>query len=281
MRIYSLKDKEKPAFASVLPEGIGLGDALIIVSLDDERENAPVAGVMVLSSAASGIWRMDYLFVAESYRRRGVAKSLISYGRFLIQMMGASLLMTVILDDDKADTLEPLQECILNAGFSISSRQDICAVSIVALCDRLGPYVEHADLKQIIPLSKVNKAMWGEISASIEEMLHSEDLIVPIQEISSYNPSLSMVKMDMSGLCQGMVLISDIEGDLSVDYLWSSGSNGKITMSLLVAALKKVKTECDVLFDAQTRLGKRLAEKLLGEDIRLRYRTSVMTLSLE
>ena len=37
MRIFSLKDEEKKNYTSILPEGIGVGDSLIIVTEDEKR----------------------------------------------------------------------------------------------------------------------------------------------------------------------------------------------------------------------------------------------------
>ncbi|MCR5405038.1 MAG: hypothetical protein K6E91_14650 [Butyrivibrio sp.] len=83
MRIYTLKGKEKDSFVKALPDDTDLSDSLIIVSEDDEAEDSPVVGLMVLSVSAPAAWSLDYLMVADSYRLRGVAKSLISYGNFL------------------------------------------------------------------------------------------------------------------------------------------------------------------------------------------------------
>ena len=280
MRIFSLKEEEKKNYTSILPEGIGAGDSLIIVTEDDKAQNALVVGVMVLSAAAPALWSLDYLMVAESHRRQNIAKNMMVYGGFLIRSMGASVLSATIMNTDADEEGEALKQCLLKAGFTLSSEKTVSAISIDAVCDHMSPYVEHADMNGMLPLSRVGSDMWKEITSSLSEMFEAEDLIVPLHDISYYNKDISIVSLDPSGLCRGLILISDIEEDISVDYLWSAGSNGMITMSLLVAALNRVKNGCDVLFDAHTRLGKRLIERLFGSDIRSRYSALEMTLSL-
>ena len=280
MRIINLHKEERKHFASVLPEDIVGSDSLVLVSVDDEKENAPAAGVMVFSAAAAGLWSLDYLFTAESYRRRHVATELITYGGFLLQMMGASHISAMLLEDGDSPEDAALKQCLIRSGFAPSSGRTVSAVSVDAVCDRIGPYQEYADLKKIRPLAEIPSGMWMEIVASLSEMFQAEDIIVPLHPVKYYNAGLSMVMLDDAGLCRGLILISDIEEDLSVDYVWSAGRGGMVTMSLLVAALQRVKQECDILFDAHTKLGLRLAEKLLGSDMRPRYRVTEMVSEL-
>lgn len=277
MRIYTLKDKEKKSWASVLPDSISLRDSLVMVSVDDEAENTPLAGIAVFSSVMAGIWSLDYLLVGENYRRRGVAKSLISYGRFLIKMMGGSQLLSSILDEGDADALK---QCLLNAGFTISAERDVNSAFIELICDKLSPYITDSSTAGIVPLSKINKFMWKEISDSLIEMIHEDDLFVPIRETSYYRKDLSMVMLDESGLCKGLILVSDVDGDLSVDYLWSAARNGKIAVGLLAAAVMAVKDDCDVLFDAMSDPAQRLVQKLIGDDLDIRYRALEMKMPL-
>ena len=82
-------------------------------------------------------------------------------------------------------------------------------------------------------------------------------------------------------MCIGLLLISDIDNDLSVDYLWSGKGNGFITMALLIAALSALKNDCDILFHAHTKGAKKIANTLFGDDKTLKYKASKMTMDLE
>lgn len=281
MRIYSLQEDEKASYADILPEGIGAEDALILVTVDDEDDDNPVVGVSIFSPVSSVMWRLDYLFVAESYRHRGVAKGLMAYGSFLVQMMGRRLLSAVILLEDDEEGADILRKCLMSGGFQLSSKREIVAVSAEAVKRKLLPYEKRANLKRIRSLRRLGSLMWDEIVDNLPGQLSESDMVIPLHENSYYNADISMVALDEVGFCKGMLLVSDVGENISLDYLWSDDRSGIVTVSLLVAAMQVISGDCDILFQAQSKPAQKLAKNLLGDDMRLCYSAEDMVMFLE
>ncbi|MBO6215632.1 MAG: GNAT family N-acetyltransferase, partial [Lachnospiraceae bacterium] len=295
MTIKTLREEEKKAYTPIIPEGLDISDSLVLVTIDELRAGsageffeqalpasskrcrwhlrlmttAPVVGIMVLSTIETGRWSIDYLYVAPNYRRRGVAKNLLSYGSFLVMMMGAELISADILDEDDAGS-DIIKKFLINSGFSVDSEREIAAVSLDTVKNSLEPIAKKVDMKGIKPLSALSKgSMWDEITAYFYENIREEDLYVPLHNASYYNRKFSMVQLDRAGTCSGMILISDIDdGNISLDYLWCRDSFSKNTAKLLVAAMQAVDRDCDIFFQAETESAKTLAKRLLGDDCR-------------
>ena len=281
MRIYSLRKDEKKAYVSILPEGIDIENSLILVAADETDPGTPVVGILVFSTVTADTWHMDYIMVTENYRRKGVARALVSYGSFMIRMMGASMISADILYGDDKDEAQALKKCLSSLGFASASEKEVYVISSMNAVDRLEPYMGRVKRDRIVSLKKISNDMWDEMRSYFYSMLDDKEFVVPIHDKKYYNTDLSMVMQDDYGMCIGLLLISDIDEDLSVDYIWSGKGNGFITMALLIASISALKNDCDILFHAHTKGAKKVVDTLFGNDKTLKYKASKMTMDLE
>ena len=182
MRIYSLRKDEKKAYVSILPEGIDIENSLILVAADETDPGTPVVGILVFSTVTADTWHMDYIMVTENYRRKGVARALVSYGSFMIRMMGASMISADILYGDDKDEAQALKKCLSSLGFASASEKEVYVISSMNAVDRLEPYMGRVKRDRIVSLKKLPNDMWDEMRSYFYSMLDDKEFVVPIHD---------------------------------------------------------------------------------------------------
>ena len=268
MKLFLVEKEDQAAYAEILPEDLGGEDALLLAATDDETDPETLVGILVLSATSDTTYAVDYIRVAPDYRGRGIAKSLLSYGRFLLQSIGAELLSAGLYweNEEEKEALAPARKALLSSFFEVTATDALYSTSAGQVEKGLQSYRKKMNLSLLRPLSQISDELWDYIRFRQERNDDPDLVYVDLKERSHYDPDRSMVAIDDRQRFTGLILISDLGDAYCIDDLWTSDKSGMTLLSLLAAAGDGIEEDKRILFHPAHPNAQRIAEKLLGKD---------------
>ena len=265
MNVYVVNQADKEFYRDALPKEPDIEDLIVIAAVDDEAEDEPLVGITSVSADAGSIYRIEYLYVVDEYRNRGVGSALVGSVRTLLKGIGAETLTASYFMDDEN---EYMGQCLRGAGFSKTGEKTINTAPLSSVRTQIDRFRKKASrFTGIMPLNRISDEQWEQFIEEYFLHLDKNTVLTGFGDRHYYDSEISMVAVGDDDQCRGFLLLSSIEDDVAIDYLWSSDETGVTSMALIAASVDAIKTDGSVFFDPANSAAAKLASKLLKDDI--------------
>ncbi len=224
------------AFQSVVPmgllEGIKRGESFPVLAVEEDDQ---IAGVMIYS-CVKGVLRIEWIYIAEKFRRRHYAIELLAYAQEQLSRKWRFYKMEAVCPPQMPRELEKLFE---SYGFWIGQEElttyefRLSQVEIPQnMIDKLAP------LKGI-PLKETTSEQKRELAKLLQQK--EAPLYFPISW-EQYDAEYSMVRYQ-HGVPEGILLVRKDAEALEIAYMLALDATGISCMVLLVELWKKAMAE--------------------------------------
>ena len=233
-------------------------------------DGAPAA--LVLSTFSDEAVWLDWIYVKEEYREKGVIYRLLN--RFFEKIRG-------IVVENTAYTAcmdEKTKHVLLKAGFEFEEEPEYYTIS--APLSKLTSVPEHKPDPAIQLLNRLDKNALNKVNKAAREC-HTQAVELPIVPKDYMHESLVYMEKDEP---KAVLLLKEAEGRIDVAYAYLSGENGKPLIKLIAAAKKLLLNSYDedieITMTTLTNESEKLASHLFPEADRNPVWTGSLDLSL-
>jgi len=237
MEITMVREENKTFFEPLMPEPLWEQADLVLGAV----EGGCACGVLAAEEAEVFL-EIRYLYVAEAFRRRGIASMLLK-GLHEIGMaarMDGELCRYI----DNQSTKE-LDACLSENLYDRDEAEDPVYVACFEdLSQRLFAQEEGAAIKQAVPLSRVTARTWNRFLESLEKQPGEDGTVPDLGVMYLYDPNASFLLIKR-GEPMGCILFEKEENDYILSYFCVLGKAAPAEMmSLFRASYQVLKKVC-------------------------------------
>lgn len=242
-------------FKNLFPKENLPREAFIIGAIE---EGVP-CGILIVTSCAPD-YELSYIYVDEDCRNKGAAREMLLHAHFITQRSGIDCLRCGISSDNNE-----VISYLLNAGFE----EEITFPKISVKLSDLSPfYTKELHLKEgydCISLDVLPSYLWNVFI----EICNKGENIPLVKNEDNYNTKLSFI-LTKEKKVKGGILVSEIPGGLSVDFLaiFESGKSSYVPILIHNASKKAHEIYPDdttVSFVCMNESVEKFVEKFAGE----------------
>ena len=289
MRIFIVEDEAREEYAPVLPEDLRalfLADELLLIAAADETDGT-VRGVLA-ADISDEEWDIVWLYVDEDYRRQGIASGMISLLTELMPVLFASRIEAAY--SRRGETPESLDAFFDAIGAEVTETDDLYRTTVKSVCESVPEKAGSAG-GSVVPLSELPSYEWDEVKKRIYERAEAQEpqdaeddppLFLDPGEPSSYDGDVSLVCITGERHPLGVVLLSEREGGIVLDYLTllQNGTASKTALIDMIGsaakkAEKKYGADASFFVNPVNKGSKKLFDKLCGGESELFARSVV------
>ncbi len=255
--LTAIGEENREAFEA-LTNGLNPADHELCIGAISEDE---AAGVAFYNSVGDSLM-LDYIYVPEKYRRKGIGTALIK--DFIEEIREAGPRILYINYPEKADDLyaftRSLGFMLFRDGFSFRT-----PVKTLLESEELNKLLKAAKGYPVKPLNKLTKGEKDGLRAKLEK----NDMEPSIIDNSSLSDELSLTVLDeKTKEVVSVVLCIRSRKQILIDFMANYSSNPACLIDLMRALKKAVEKEklgdSDLIFVAMDETMERLPKKLIG-----------------
>ncbi len=240
--VLYINNDEKVFFSPMLPELVMLKSELIIgCVLEGDNEDVYPGGVLSASGFDDGFVEIDFLYVPEKERRKGIGRDLMTH--LLTLMMNPELgIDSFQCSYVRNEHTRSLDAFLTSMGFEEDDGAETYEFTLGSL--KKFPHVNTSGTDTTIrELGKLPPRYFNQLAAEIHKKYLSEDeetgVFIPLEDRSYYDQDYSFLYIDEDSNCKGGVLVSKQPWGYTLEYLCCLKSNGAKTVMTLLATLVK------------------------------------------
>ncbi len=255
MELTGIGNENAAAFQKLLPE-LSLSDYTVAIGAIEDGHAAGVALYNVLADALI----LDYIFVAEEYRRRGIGEALVLDFLEEIYDSGAAALHVNYPEKEKE-----LHAFFLGLDFLLFRDGTAYRLPVDKLINSkpLKKLLKTPQKHTVIP---VNRLSQDELQV-LQTAMIGQNLDETVLDDQSLTPELSLASMDEKGTPAACILAQKKNHEIAVIYLVNTSTNPMQLVDLLRAwrdvLMETVQEEDELVFVTMDNKMKLFVEKLL------------------
>jgi GNAT superfamily N-acetyltransferase len=223
MELTGIGNENAAAFQKLLPE-LSLSDYTVAIGAIEDGHAAGVALYNVLADALI----LDYIFVAEEYRRRGIGEALVLDFLEEIQDSGAAALHVNYPEKEK-----DLHAFFLALDFLLFRDGTAYRLRVERLLQSkpLAKLLKVPGTHTVIPVSRLK-----EVDRQVlKTAMIGQNLDETALDDRSLTPALSLASMDEKGMPAACILVQKVKHEIAVIYLVNFSPNPMQLVDLLRA----------------------------------------------
>ncbi len=260
MEITIVTEENLPFFKPLVPDGVWKGADLMLGAIEEKT----ACGVLAAKEEGT-IFTIQYLFVAEGFRRRGIGRTLLESLHELGRQTRADLASFQYL---KKPELEELYEFLKENDFE--EDEDGTPVYRVALKDLPEKYFGKAMAGngRLIALKDVSSRQWKQFMEMAGKTRKPEDGEIRLRAMGEYDQAASFLKFSGDG-CDGCILMYPVDGDYHLEYFCVLGKAVPADiLSMFQASYRELKKRAgnpSIYINALTKATEKMVNQVTGE----------------
>ena len=243
---YLLNAASLPPFLPLLPPELRNGAAAPPMLTAGAVEDGTAIAAAVLRREEGGA-RLEDLVVAPEYRRRGVARGLLSYLRTVLPLLDCDGLWADLAPELGEDA--PMVRLLSGLGLTRENGPAVASCSVAALWDSplLAPLLER-DIPGVVPLGGVPAPV---LRACRADLLQSGVTAAPL-DWDAFDPELSFCGLNAKGALTCCVCTRTQPHDISVEWIYAAPAGAQQLILAVAALLRAARTRlpADAVFSA-------------------------------
>ncbi len=270
MEITIVREENQTYFEPLMPQEIW-GKAHLILGAIEE---GAACGILAASEETEHILNLQYLFVAEGYRRKGIATALLEGLHEIGKYSGIDLTVCqYALNEEQKD----LDLCLARNLFELDEvRTPVYRTAFGDLSPRyFGKKTEGNDWKKnVVPLSEVTARMWNRFAEKLEKLPEDETALTELEVKYVYDQEASFLLVK-KGEPVGCILFEQLENDFLLSYFCVLKDASPVDMmQLFQASYQNLKTRCGdsswIYINALTETTEKMVKNLTDQKAVLR-----------
>lgn len=240
MEITIVREENQSYFEPLMPQEIWEKAHLILGAI----EEGAACGILAATEETEHILDLQYLFVAEGYRRKGIATALLEGLHEIGKYSGIDLTVCqYALNEEQND----LDLCLDKNLFELDDVRT--PVYRTAFKDLAPKYFgkepdEKGWKKNILPLSEVTARMWNRFAEKLEKLPEDEKAPTELDIKYVYDQEASFLLVK-KGEPAGCILFEQLEDDFLLSYFCVLKDASPVDMMhLFQAGYQNLKTRC-------------------------------------
>ena len=224
MEITWIGNHDKKQLAGFVPERL-LGDETVCICALEEGN---LCGVMIAVPVAATVMDLSFLYVAEDYRKHGIARDMLTLLTMTVRMIGVgAIVMSMATGIGDGD--DSLYDFAISCGFSKEEESSLLSAPLPDVIRQISSYHKMKPFSgKIEKLSNLSSRKWTMLVREIAKRRDAEALsedktakqlyMIP-DEMGHYDGRLSQVAIGEGQIPVAALLIHTDENVISVDYL--------------------------------------------------------------
>lgn len=236
MRITIVNEKNKEYFVPLMPEHIWKESDLVFGAVYEDT----ACGILAVTESGDTMLSISYLFVAEEFRRKGIAAALLAELHKQAAYVGMDA--TVCQYVQNSDT-EALTQCFSSGLFEEDElKSPVYAIAFGELPEKLLSREKPAEY--VLPLSQVTGIMWNGFLEHLENMSNEQGTVPDLKDKSAYDQDAGFFLMS-EGEVKGCILFEKQEKDYILSYFCILGQVSPVKMmALFQESYRVLKKSC-------------------------------------
>ncbi len=226
-----ITEENADAFLPAVGDYALMNSDVFLGVIDEESDTA--CGVLAAEAIGEHVLAIRWIYVAESMRRRGAGKELVSSLQELAGEIGAE---AIVCSCDKSDEDDNAVAALLN---SCSFAEGDKAVPVFSY------KIEDMDIKQegtgkemILPLGEVEDDELYEIEQSWkDDEAYGPRLSHILMNRALYDQKLSLMAYDRMGEAIGIIAVNVVDKEVRIEDFYVRGGNSETTGQALLQSL--------------------------------------------
>lgn len=259
MEITVVRKENQEAFENLMPRIFWEKEYFVLGAIEENT----ACGIIALR-AENTIFNIQYIYVAEEFRRKGIGTALLESVHEVAKQCGMDVLYCQYAENDDTESLiKCLQKNLFSRDDNDSPIYKVLFKDIsVKLLDR-EPRVFEGD---ILPLSDVISGVWKSFKYRLEQLAAHEDNIPEIEDKAVYDQEVSFL-LERKGEAEGCILIKRQEGNYVLACFCVLGHVNPLNMmGLFQASYQVMKNRCnpetEITINALTETTKKVVQSL-------------------
>ncbi len=268
MDVFLVPDEQREGFEELLPIDLILLEPILIGAVEGKK----VCGMMAVS-VTKYEWHIEYIFVGEEFRHRGIATEMVQFAIMQATSVGGRNFSVEFLHHDDSEAEDGLVKFFDTFGFTDASEGGIYTIKLSDV--NIKVIGGQKPDSYLIPLPRVSEKQWSSLINAIQGMADEQEeelsddseievddeeneenfcsnIYIELLAEDMYMLDESFIYLDYNGKAQGCILMKEVEEDTQVDYLFSKGgvSGYNILCKLIAAAFSR----CYIRFGAEKKI---------------------------
>lgn len=240
MEITIVREENQSYFEPLMPQEIWEKAHLILGAI----EEGAACGILAATEETEHIMALEYLFVAEDYRRKGMATALLDGLHEIAKYSGMDLTVCqYALNEEQKD----LDLCLDKNLFELDGvRTPVYRTAFGDLSPQyFGKQPDEKSLKKnVTPLSEVTARMWNRFAEKLEKLPEDETAPTELEVKYVYDQDASFLLIK-KGEPVGCILFEQLEDDFLLSYFCVLKEASPVDMMhLFQASYQNLKTRC-------------------------------------
>lgn len=240
MEITIVRDENQFWFKPLMPQEIWERADLVLGAI----EEGTACGILAATEEPEHIMALQYLYVAEEYRRKGMATALLEGMHEIGKYSGMNLtICQYALSEEQSD----LDLCLSKNLFELDEvRTPVYRAAFGDLSRKyFGKQPDEKSLrKAVLPLSEVTARMWNRFTEKLEKQPEDEAEVRELEVKYVYDQDASFLLMKQ-GEPVGCILFEQMEEDFLLAYFCVlKDASPADMMNLFQASYQNLKTRC-------------------------------------
>lgn len=240
MEITIVREENQSYFEPLMPRELWEKSDLVLGAI----EEGAACGVLAATEESEHIMALEYLFVAEDYRRKGIATALLDGLHEIGRYSGMDLtICQYALNEEQSD----LDLCLDKNLFELDEvRTPVYRTAFGDLSPQyFGKKPERNDVKKsLLPLSEVTARMWNRFAEKLEKLPEDEEKLTELEVKYMYDQDASFLLVK-KGEPTGCILFEQLEDDFLLSYFCVLKDASPVDMMhLFQASYQNLKTRC-------------------------------------
>lgn len=266
MDITIVKEENQTYFEPLMPKEEWERADLVLGVI----EEGTACGILAVSEEAEHILSLQYLYVAEAYRRKGMATALLEGLHELNRQIGMNMLICqyALTDERQKD----LDLCLSKNLFVLDEiKSPVYRTAFGDLSSKyFGKKLDEAVLKKaVMPLSNVTAKTWNQFNSKLEHLPQDEATSVELEVKYMYDPEASFLLIK-KGEPVGCILFEQLGEDFLLSYFCVLKDASPLDMMhLFQASYENLKTRCSasssIYINALTEATEKLVQNLTNQ----------------
>ncbi len=265
MDITIVREENQTYFEPLMPKEEWERADLVLGAI----EEGTACGILAVSEEAESTLSLRYLYVAEDYRRRGMASELLSVLHEIGRRQGIDM---TICQYALTKEQEDLDLCLSKNLFTLDEIQS--PVYRTTFSDLSPKYFgkkpdENTLKKAVVPLSEVTAKTWNQFTKKLEHLQEDKEMTTELEVKYMYDPEASFLLIK-KGEPAGCILFEQLEEDFLLSYFCVFKDASPVDMMhLFQASYENLKTRCSasssIYINALTEATEKLVKNLTDQ----------------
>lgn len=235
MKITLVTEQNKHYFMCLMSEQIWNKSDLILGAIYEDT----ACGILAVSQEDATTLSITNLFVAEDFRRKGIATSLLNELHKQAEESGFDVTMCQYVQNQNT---EDLTQCLSNNLFEQDELKS--PIYVIRLNELPEKFFEKKATAKLMPLSRVNRTLWNKFMFLLESRQDEEGTVPAFKQREAYDQDASFFLINNMEI-RGCILFEKQENDYILSYFCVIGEKSPVSMvALLLESYKALKNSC-------------------------------------